>query len=125
MLVLCLRLALSSLAAGIYFPSIIDTIEKSDVAHACRPSSKVKTFKRDNIRAIRLADVATALDLIENWMEDYNTVCLHSRPDHPSVRLASILPPNPNPPHVRSNRVNSSMIKASEVTGALSTYDQF
>ena len=38
----------------------------------------VKTFKRDYVHN-RAAGVDTALALIENWMEDYNTVHPHSR----------------------------------------------
>jgi len=38
----------------------------------------VKTFKRDYVRITALPGADTALALIENWMEDYNTVRPHS-----------------------------------------------
>jgi transposase InsO family protein len=44
----------------------------------------VKTFKRDYVRVTALPDADTALAMLENWME-----------------------PNPKPPRVRSDRVNS------------------
>ena len=39
----------------------------------------VKTFKRDYVRVSPIPDAATALALIDSWMDDYNTVHLHSR----------------------------------------------
>jgi hypothetical protein len=38
----------------------------------------VKTFKRDYVRVNPIPDAATALNLIDRWMEDYNTVHPHS-----------------------------------------------
>jgi len=46
----------------------------------------VKTFKRDYVRVTALPDADTALDLIETWMEDYNTVHPHSRLGYRSAR---------------------------------------
>ena len=46
----------------------------------------VKTFKRDYVRVTALPDADTALALIENWMEDYNTVHPHSRLGYRSPR---------------------------------------
>jgi transposase InsO family protein len=39
----------------------------------------VKTFKRNYIRVSQIPDAAAALAVIDNWMEDYNTVHPHSR----------------------------------------------
>ena len=46
----------------------------------------VKTLKRDYVRVTTLPDADTALDLIETWMEDYNTVHPHSRLGYRSPR---------------------------------------
>jgi putative transposase len=46
----------------------------------------VKTFKRDYVRITPIPDAATALALIDNWMEDYNTVHPHSRLGYRSPR---------------------------------------
>ncbi len=46
----------------------------------------VKTFKRDYVRVAALPHAGTALALIENWMEDYNTVQPHSRLGYRSPR---------------------------------------
>ena len=46
----------------------------------------VKTFKRDYIRVAALPHADIALALIENWMEDYNTVHPHSRLGYRSPR---------------------------------------
>ena len=46
----------------------------------------VKTFKRDYVRITAMPDADTALALIENWMEDYNTVHPHSRLGYRSPR---------------------------------------
>ena len=46
----------------------------------------VKTFKRDYVRITALPGADTALALIENWMEDYNTVHPHSRLGYRSPR---------------------------------------
>lgn len=46
----------------------------------------VKTFKCDYVRVTALPDAGTALALIENWMEDYNTVHPHSRLGYRSPR---------------------------------------
>ena len=46
----------------------------------------VKTFKRDYVRVSPIPDAATALALIESWMEDYNTVHPHSRLGYRSPR---------------------------------------
>src|SRR5215469_12152029 len=40
----------------------------------------VKTFKRDYVRVNPIPDAATALDLIDRWVEDYNPTS-----QHPSV----------------------------------------
>jgi putative transposase len=40
----------------------------------------VKTFKRDYARVTPIPDAATALALIDSWMEDYNPAS-----QHPSV----------------------------------------
>jgi transposase InsO family protein len=46
----------------------------------------VKTFKRDYVRVSPIPDAATALALIDSWMEDYNTVHPHSRLGYRSPR---------------------------------------
>jgi putative transposase len=46
----------------------------------------VKTFKRDYVRVSPIPDAATALALIDTWMEDYNTVHPHSRLGYQSPR---------------------------------------
>jgi len=46
----------------------------------------VKTFKRDYVRVTPIPDAATALALIDSWMEDYNTVHPHSRLGYRSPR---------------------------------------
>jgi putative transposase len=46
----------------------------------------VKTFKRDYVRVTPIPDAVTALDLIDSWMEDYNTVHPHSRLGYRSPR---------------------------------------
>jgi len=46
----------------------------------------VKTFKRDYVRVNPIPDAAAALALIDNWMEDYNTVHPHSRLGYQSPR---------------------------------------
>ena len=46
----------------------------------------VKTFKRDYVRVTPIPDAATALNLIDRWMEDYNTVHPHSRLGYRSPR---------------------------------------
>ena len=46
----------------------------------------VKTFKRDYVRVNPIPDAVTALALIDNWMEDYNTVHPHSRLGYRSPR---------------------------------------
>ena len=46
----------------------------------------VKTFKRDYVRVAPIPDAATALALIDHWMEDYNTVHPHSRLGYRSPR---------------------------------------
>jgi putative transposase len=48
--------------------------------------SFVKTFKRDYVRVGPIPDAATALALIDSWMEDYNTVHPHSRLGYRSPR---------------------------------------
>jgi putative transposase len=46
----------------------------------------VKTFKRDYVLVTPIPDAATALALIDSWMEDYNTVHPHSRLGYRSPR---------------------------------------
>ena len=46
----------------------------------------VKTFKRDYVRISPIPYAAAALALIDDWMEDYNTVHLHSRLGYRSPR---------------------------------------
>ena len=46
----------------------------------------VKTLKRDYVRVSPIPDAATALALIDNWMEDYNTVHPHARLGYQSPR---------------------------------------
>jgi transposase InsO family protein len=46
----------------------------------------VKTLKRDYVRVTPIPDAATALALIDSWMEDYNTVHPHSRLGYRSPR---------------------------------------
>jgi len=74
----------------------------------------VKTFKRDYVRITALQGADTALALIENWMEDYNTVT-RTR-DWVTVHPASTSLHNRNPLCVRSDRVNSTFVKTFNVT---------
>jgi transposase InsO family protein len=46
----------------------------------------VKTLKRDYVRVSPIPDAATALALVDLWMEDYNTVHPHSRLGYRSPR---------------------------------------
>ena len=46
----------------------------------------VKTFKRDYVQVRPVPNAAAALALIDNWMEDYNTVHPHSRLGYRSPR---------------------------------------
>jgi putative transposase len=46
----------------------------------------VKTLKRDYVRISSIPDAATALNLVGNWIEDYNTVHPHSRLGYNSPR---------------------------------------
>jgi putative transposase len=46
----------------------------------------VKTFKRDYVRISPIPDAATALALVDSWIEDYNTVHPHSRLGYRSPR---------------------------------------
>jgi putative transposase len=46
----------------------------------------VKTFKRDYVRVTPIPDATAALALVDNWMEDYNTVHPHSRLGYRSPR---------------------------------------
>jgi putative transposase len=46
----------------------------------------VKTFKRDYLRVTPIPNAATALALIDGWMEDYNNVHPHSRLGYRSPR---------------------------------------
>ena len=63
----------------------------------------VNTFKCDYVRISPIPYAAAALALINDWMEDYNTVHPHSRLGYRSPRESSF----PNPPSVRSTGVNS------------------
>jgi transposase InsO family protein len=51
-----------------------------------RAEAFVKTFKRDYVRVTPIPDAATALTLVDCWMEDYNTVHPHSRLGYRSPR---------------------------------------
>jgi putative transposase len=55
----------------------------------------VKTFKRDYVRVSPIPDAATALALIDSWMEDYNTVHPHSRLGYRSPREYIMLSSQP------------------------------
>jgi putative transposase len=55
----------------------------------------VKTFKRDYVRVSPIPDAATALALIDTWMEDYNTVHPHSRLGYRSPREYIMLSSQP------------------------------
>jgi putative transposase len=59
----------------------VESPESHDMAEAF-----VKTFKRDYVRVNPIPDAATALKLIDRWMEDYNTVHPHSRLAYRSPR---------------------------------------
>jgi putative transposase len=59
----------------------VESPESNGVAEAF-----VKIFKRDYVRITALSGADTALALIENWMEDYNTVHPHSRLGYRSPR---------------------------------------
>ena len=55
----------------------------------------VKTFKRDYVRVSPIPDAATALALVDSWMEDYNTVHPHSRLGYRSPREYIMLSSQP------------------------------
>ena len=57
----------------------------------------VKTFKRDYVRVNPIPDAASALALIDSWMEDYNTVHPHSRLGYRSPREYILSQPVPCP----------------------------
>lgn len=57
----------------------------------------VKTLKRDYVRVSPISDAASALALIDNWMEDYNTVHPHSRLGYRSPREYILSQPVPCP----------------------------
>ena len=59
----------------------VDSSESNVMAEAF-----AKTFKRDYVRITAVPGADTALALIENWMEDYNTVHPHSRLVNQSLR---------------------------------------
>ncbi len=65
----------------------------------------VKTFKRDYVRVNPIPDASTALQRIDQWMEDYNS-------EHPHSRLGYRSPGSTlhhsNQPSVRSNGGNST-----------------
>ena len=65
----------------------------------------VKTFKRDYVRVNPIPDAAAALALIDNWMEDYNTVHPHSRLGYQSPREYILS----QPVAVRFDGVNSTV----------------
>jgi transposase InsO family protein len=46
----------------------------------------VKTFKRNYVRVSPIPDAATALGLVDRWIERYNTVHPHSRLGYRSPR---------------------------------------
>jgi transposase InsO family protein len=77
----------------------VESPESNGVAEAF-----VKTFKRDYVRVGLIPDAATALVLVDSWMEDYNTVHPHSR--LATAHLGSTFFPNPS--RVRLNGVNST-----------------
>lgn len=54
----------------------------------------VKTFKRDYVRVNPIPDASTALQRIDQWMEDYNSEHPHSRLGYRSPReyIASLKP---------------------------------
>ncbi len=52
----------------------VESPESNGIAEAF-----VKTFKRDYVRIGPIPNAAAALALIDNWIEDYNTVHPHSR----------------------------------------------
>jgi transposase InsO family protein len=55
----------------------------------------VKTFKRDYVRVSPIPDAATALAIIDYWMEDHNTVHPHSRLGYRSPGSISLCFLNP------------------------------
>ena len=50
----------------------------------------VKTFKRDYVRVNPIADAGTALQRIDQWMEDYNSEHPHSRLGYRSPRVSGL-----------------------------------
>jgi transposase InsO family protein len=55
----------------------------------------VKTLKRDYVRVSPIPNAASALNLIDSWMEDYNTVHPHSRLGYHSPREYIMLSSQP------------------------------
>lgn len=55
----------------------------------------VKTLKRDYVRVSPIPSAASALNLIDSWMEDYNTVHPHSRLGYRSPREYIMLSTQP------------------------------
>ena len=68
----------------------VESPESNGIAEAF-----VKTFKRDYVRVSSVPDAASALLLIETWMEDYNTVHPHSRLGYRSPREYIMLASQP------------------------------
>ena len=60
-----------------------------------KPEAFVKAFKRDYVRVNPIPDAATALALVDSWMEDYNTVHPHSRLGYRSPREYIMLSSQP------------------------------
>ena len=67
----------------------VESPESSGMAEAF-----VKTFQRDYVRGSPIPHAVAALTLIDNWMEDYNTV--QRIPDWAIARLGSTSFPNPS-----------------------------
>jgi putative transposase len=59
----------------------VESPESNGIAEAF-----VKTFKRDYVRVNPIPDAASALEAIDSWMEDYNTMHPHSRLGYSSPR---------------------------------------
>jgi putative transposase len=70
--------------------TLVESPESNGIAEAF-----VKTLKRDYVRVGPILNAASALNLIDSWMEDYNTMHPHSRLGYRSPREYIMLSSQP------------------------------